>query len=221
MLPGGDDEFRNARESMLADQLRARGIHDTRVLNAIRTVPRHEFVPAELRKDAYADAPLPIGHEQTISQPYMVAYMTQLLALKPDDVVLEIGTGSGYQTAILSLLARHVYSLERYRDLGKQAAIRLMRLGYTNVDIHVGDGSQGLADMAPFDAILVTAAAPRIPGPLQTQLNPNGGRLVIPVGNQRQNLDRVVRNGNRWETKRMMSVKFVPLIGRYGFKDER
>jgi protein-L-isoaspartate(D-aspartate) O-methyltransferase len=221
VFPSGDDEFGDARDSMLADQLRARGIHDTRVLNALRTVPRHEFVPANLRKDAYADAPLPIGHDQTISQPYMVACMTQLLALKPDDIVLEIGTGSGYQTAVLSLLAKQVYSLERYRDLANQAAIRLSRLGYTNVDVHVGDGSQGLADMAPFDAILVTAAAPRIPGPLQTQLNANGGRLVIPVGNQRQSLQMVVRNGDHWQTKRIMSVKFVPLIGRYGFKDSK
>lgn len=215
-----DDDIGRAREAMIADQLRARGIHATRVLDAFRAVPRHEFVPVELRGSAYSDEPLPIGHEQTISQPYIVAFMTQLLELTPDDVVLEIGTGSGYQTAILSLLARQVFSLERHRDLAKRAANQLARLGYANVDIHVGDGSQGLPDMAPFDAILVTAAAPRAPGPLQSQLSPNGGRLVVPVGVKRQYLETVIRRGERWDSKRVMSVKFVPLIGRYGFKAE-
>lgn len=215
-----DDDFGIARDAMLADQLRARGIHDTRVLNAIRAVPRHEFVAEDQRANAYDDAPLPIGHEQTISQPFIVGFMTQLLDLMPTDSVLEIGTGSGYQTAVLSLLVRHVYSLERHRELARQAADRLARLGYRNVDIHIGDGSQGLADMAPFDAILVAAAAPKIPGPLQSQLNPRGGRLVIPTGVSNQHLELVVRRGERWESKRVMSVKFVPLIGRYGFKPD-
>lgn len=220
MAPPEDDEFGSARDSMLADQLRARGIHDTRVLDAIRTVPRHEFVGDDQRAEAYTDSPLPIGHDQTISQPFIVAFMTQLLDLALSDVVLEIGTGSGYQTAVLSLLAHHVYTLERHRDLARQAADRLARLGYRNIDIHVGDGSQGLPDMAPFDAILVTAAAPKIPGPLQAQLSPHSGRLVIPTGTTNQHLELVVRRGDHWETKRVMAVKFVPLIGRYGFKPD-
>lgn len=218
MQPPGDDDYRQARDAMLAHQLRARGIHATAVLDAIRAVPRHEFVPDDLRAEAYSDNPLPIGRDQTISQPYIVAFMTQLLDLKRDDVVLEVGTGSGYQTAILARLARQVYSLERHRDLANGAAKRLHRLGVTNVDIHVGDGSQGLADMAPFDAILVTAAAPTLPGPLQAQLSPNGGRLVAPVGRKHQYLELVVRRGSHWERRRVMAVKFVPLVGRYGFK---
>jgi len=220
MAAPDDEEFGSARDAMLAEQLRARGIHDTRVLNAIRAVPRHEFVPDDLRGEAYNDEPLPIGHEQTISQPFIVGFMTQLLDLAQGDVVLEIGTGSGYQTAILSLLAHHVYSLERHRDLARHAADRLERLGYRNVDIHIGDGSQGLPDMAPFDAIIVTAAAPKLPGPLQAQLSAHGGRLVAPVGTTSQHLELVVRQGNHWEAKRVMSVKFVPLIGRYGFKPD-
>ncbi len=216
-----DEEFGSARDAMLADQLRARGIHDSRVLDAIRAVPRHEFVPDDLRADAYNDTPLPIGHEQTISQPFIVAFMTQLLDLTRSDVVLEIGTGSGYQTAVLSLLAHHVYSLERHRDLASRAAHRLARLGYRNVDVHIGDGSQGLPDMAPFDAIIVTAAAPRTPGPLQAQLSPHGGRLVVPVGTKEQHLELIVRRGAHWENKRVMAVKFVPLIGRYGFKPNK
>ncbi len=203
---------------MLANQLRARGIHDTRVLDAIRSVPRHEFVPENLRADAYSDTPLPIGSDQTISQPFIVAYMTQLLGLTGREYVLEIGTGSGYQTAVLCKLARYVYSLERYRSLAERAAHTLHRLEIKNVDIHVGDGSQGLPDMAPFDAIIVTAAAPSIPGPLQAQLSPRGGRMVIPVGDaERQHLERVIRNGDRWHFERDIAVKFVPLVGRYGF----
>lgn len=212
------DDFGQARDAMLQEQLRARGIDATAVLDAIRAVPRHEFVPDDLRADAYEDTPLPIGRDQTISQPFMVAYMTQILDLSPTDTVLEIGTGSGYQTAILSRLARHVYSLERFRDLARQASERLARLGYDNVDIHVGDGSQGLADMAPFDAILVTAAAPTIPGPLEGQLSRNGGRLVVPVGEKNQVLKVVIRRGDHFNRRRVMGVKFVPLIGRYGFK---
>lgn len=216
----GDDAFRAARDEMLANQLRARGIHDTRVLDAIRAVPRHEFVPDGLRADAYSDAPLPIGSEQTISQPFIVAYMTQLLDLSGRETVLEIGTGSGYQTAVLCRLARHVYSLERYRRLAQRAARTLHRLGIDNLDIHIGDGSQGLPDMAPFDAIIVTAAAPALPGPLQAQLSARQGRMVVPVGDvEHQYLERVIRQGNRWHFERDIPVRFVPLIGRYGFPD--
>jgi protein-L-isoaspartate(D-aspartate) O-methyltransferase len=203
---------------MLATQLQARGIRDRRVLDALRQVPRHEFVPEPLRADAYRDSPLPIGDDQTISQPFIVAYMTQLLRLTGRERVLEIGTGSGYQTAILSLLAREVFSLERYARLANEAAERLARLGYARVEIHVGDGSQGLPDMAPFDAILVTAAAPSVPGPLQAQLADDGGRLVVPVGDGKaQFLELVTRDGDRWRFKRVMAVRFVPLVGRYGF----
>ena len=217
-----DDGYRAQRDEMLQKQLRARGIHDTRVLEALRAVPRHEFVPLELRDHAYRDSPLPIGDDQTISQPYIVAYMTQLLHLSGRERVLEIGTGSGYQTAILCSLAREVYTLERNRRLARTAGETLAKLGHTNLEIHVGDGSQGLPDMGPFDAIIVTAAAPIVPGPLQSQLSPLGGRLVIPVGSEEaQYLELVVRHGDHWEMKRVASVKFVPLIGRYGFPQDQ
>lgn len=214
-----EDAYREQRDAMLTGQLQGRGIQDPRVLDALRRVPRHEFVPESLRDQAYGDTPLPIGDDQTISQPFIVAYMTQLLHLRGDERVLEIGTGSGYQTAVLALLAGQVYSLERYARLARAASERLRRLGYDNVEVHVGDGSQGLPDMAPFHAILVTAAAPSVPGPLQTQLVPNSGRLVIPVGDEREQfLELVVREGDRWHFKRVMGVRFVPLVGRYGFK---
>jgi protein-L-isoaspartate(D-aspartate) O-methyltransferase len=218
-----DDHYRAEREDMLVRQMRARGIYDNRVLDAIRSVPRHEFVPEALRDKAYQDSPLPIGDDQTISQPFMVAYMTQVLYLTTGrERVLEIGTGSGYQTAVICTLARQVFSLERLAKLARTAARTLDRLGYYNVDIHVGDGSQGLPDMAPYDAIIVTAAAPSLPSPLIAQLSPNGGRLIIPVGDARgQFLELVVREGNQFHRKRVMAVKFVPLIGQFGFsRDE-
>lgn len=213
------DSYRQLREEMVARQLMARGIDNVRVLDAMRRVPRHEFVAAEMRPIAYRDCPLPIGERQTISQPYMVALMTQMLSLSGHERVLEIGTGSGYQTAILCELAGQVYSLERLPRLAARAASVLERLNYNNVEIHVGDGSQGLADMAPFDAIIVTAAAPTLPLPLRAQMLEFGGRMVLPVGDDRaQYLEFVTRAGKSWQIEQTRPVQFVPLVGRYGYK---
>lgn len=210
-------DYETLRERMVREQLVARDIADPRVLEAMRRVPRHAFVPQQLRARAYEDGPLPIGSDQTISQPYIVALMTQMLALKPDDVVLEVGTGSGYQTAVLCELACFVYSLERYPALGERASAVLTDLGYHNVEVYIGDGSQGLPDQAPFDAIIVTAAAPAIPGPLRSQLA-DGGRMVIPVGDRfQQMLQRVRRNEEAWRVEALLPVMFVPLYGRHGF----
>ena len=214
-----DDRFMDERAAMVKWQLRVRGIQDERVLDAMLRIPRHEFVPQQSRAKAYRDSALPIEAEQTISQPYMVALMTQALHLDGHESVLEIGTGSGYQTAVLCELVQHIYSVERVTRLARDASERLHRLGYANFDIHAGDGSQGLPDMSPFDAIIVTAAAPSVPGPLRAQMNPNGGRLVIPVGvDDRQFLELLTRQGDRWFFKRIAAVSFVPLIGRYGFE---
>ena len=219
-MEGGS--FYSARNEMVAHQLRSRGIHDEAVLNAMSRVPRHEFVPELHRAEAYRDCPLPIDRDQTISQPYIVALMTQALHLQGDERVLEVGTGSGYQTAILCEMAQEVFSLERFHRLAANAATTLERLGYDNVEIHVGDGSQGLPDMAPFDAIIVTAAAPEAPVPLCLQMSPNGGQMVIPVGSDKaQFLELITRRGNAWEYKRIASVRFVPLIGRFGFNQQR
>lgn len=211
-------EYQTRRERMVSRQLAARGIKDMRVLDAMRRVPRHLFVPPAYRHLAYQDRPLPILEQQTISQPYIVAYMTQALALQGHERVLEIGTGSGYQTAVLCELASYVYSVEVYARLADRAGKTLEKLHYSNIEIHVGDGSQGLADMAPFDAIIVTAAAPALPGPLRTQLNPEGGRMVLPVGDQNnQHLELIIRDGDTWELRELCAVRFVPLRGRYGF----
>jgi len=210
-------DFELLRERMVQDQLIARNISAASVLDAMRRVPRHEFVPRHLQDRAYEDTPLPIGRQQTISQPYIVALMTQLLKLTGEDVVLEVGTGSGYQTAVLCRLARFVYSLERYPTLGERAGERLRALGIDNAEVYIGDGSQGLPDQAPFDAILVAAAAPAIPGPLRAQLA-EGGRLVLPVGDRaQQTLARVVRRGDAWHVAETIPVMFVPLYGRHGF----
>jgi protein-L-isoaspartate(D-aspartate) O-methyltransferase len=215
-----ESQFQLLRRQMVETQLRERGIHDPRVLDAMSRVPRHEFVSPDLRHLAYRDTPLPIGEDQTISQPYIVALMGQMLQLTGTEYVLEVGTGSGYQTAVLCTLAAQVYSLERHPRLAQRAAQTLSRLNYENVEIHVGDGSQGLPDMSPFDAIIVSAAAPALPGPLRSQLRECGGRMVLPVGDRKnQYLEMVTREGNRWEIERTEPVKFVPLIGRYGFKE--
>jgi protein-L-isoaspartate(D-aspartate) O-methyltransferase len=207
-----------ARREMVERQLRKRGIRDERVLAAMLGVPRHEFVPAEFAAEAYNDRPLPIGHGQTISQPFMVAAMAEVLELSGGERVLEIGAGSGYQAAVLSLLAHEIHTVEMHEELAVESAQRLQRLGYSNVQVHVGDGTLGWPDRAPFDAIVVTAAAPEIPPPLTAQLA-NGGRLIIPVGTaEEQRLLRVEKHGNEFSTRSLYHCRFVPLIGQYGWK---
>ena len=193
-----------------------RGIDDQRVLQAMRAVPRHIFVPLELRSDAYADMPLPIGCDQTISQPYIVARMTELLKLTPTDTVLEVGTGSGYQAAVLAFLARRVFTIECIPELAKAATERLHNLKVKNVVVLPGDGGAGLPQHAPFSAILVSAAAPRVPSPLLRQLA-DGGRLVAPVGpRHNERLQYWVKQGARCKSKTLTPVRFVPLTGKWG-----
>lgn len=206
------------RERMVERQLRKRGIRDERVLAAMLSVPRHEFVPAELAPQAYEDRPLPIGQGQTISQPFIVAAMAEALRLSGGERVLEIGAGSGYQAAVLSLLAREVQAVEMHEDLALSCRERLARLGYGNVHIHVGDGTLGWPGEAPFEAILVTAAAPDIPPPLLAQLA-EGGRLVLPVGStDEQRLLRLEKHGNATSSRLLIHCRFVPLVGKYGWK---
>ncbi|MCF6150475.1 MAG: protein-L-isoaspartate(D-aspartate) O-methyltransferase [Candidatus Kuenenia sp.] len=206
---------------MVQYQLIYRGIHDKRVLKAMSEIPRHRFVPDNYQHVAYEDSPLPIGEGQTISQPYMVAIMTQCLELKGEEKVSEIGTGSGYQAAILSVLAAQVYSIERHEMLAINARRLLKDLGYNNVEIIVGDGSIGLPDHSPFQGIIVTACAPKIPQNFIDQLA-IGGRLVIPVGSPfGQTLFRVVKTETGTETKGILECAFVPLIGAEGWKEER
>ncbi|HEY45950.1 MAG: protein-L-isoaspartate O-methyltransferase [Anaerolineae bacterium SM23_ 63] len=216
------DELTYARERMVEDQIRSRGIKDARVLEAMATIPRHVFVPSENKHLAYADAPLPIGHRQTISQPFIVALMTELLCLGGDETVLEVGTGSGYQAAILGRLAKHVYSLERIPELAEHARGILNALKLDNVEVLVADGSQGLPEHAPFGGIMVTAAAPKVPVPLKEQLA-DGGRLVLPVGEQAgQILECWERQGDDFRRERVAPVAFVPLVGEHGWdSDER
>jgi protein-L-isoaspartate(D-aspartate) O-methyltransferase len=204
---------------MVASQLRRRGIADERVLRAMSTIPRELFVPETQRRDAYADEALPIPAGQTISQPYMVAWMTELLNPRPGQRILEIGTGSGYQTAILAILGGAIVSIERQPELAAAARERLVRLGLGGaVDVRVGDGSMGDPMGAPFDGIVVTAAAPSIPTPLREQLSPAGGRLVIPVGDRaRQDLLLIVRTGDEWIERNEGPCVFVPLVGEAGF----
>ena len=206
---------------MVDEQLVKRGINDRRVLDVMRTMPRHEFVSEEFKPYAYDDRPLPIGEGQTISQPFIVAFMSERLRLKPEHVVLEIGTGSGYQTAILCHLTKYVYSMERYSRLADLAGERIGKLGYNNIDIHVGDGSQGLPDQATFDRIIVTAAVPRLPKVLCKQLNVQDGRMILPIGDHDlQELKLVKRQGENYATRTLLRCRFVPLVGRYGFGDD-
>lgn len=210
--------YEEQRHIMVEYQLKSRGIKDERVLHAMGSVPRHLFVSEELEDRAYDDCALPIGEGQTISQPYMVAIMTELLELKGDEKVLEIGTGSGYQSAVLSLLSSEVFSVERVRTLAVRAQELLKRLGYKNVNVFVTDGTLGLPEHAPFDAIIVTAGAPEIPQVYVDQLKMNG-RLVIPVGNRfSQILYQVKRTSSGIITKTSTPCVFVPLVGRYGWE---
>jgi protein-L-isoaspartate(D-aspartate) O-methyltransferase len=211
-LPFQRDSFDVQREKMVRMQLEARGLRDPRVLEAMRHVPRHEFVPERLRDGAYEDHPLPIGAGQTISQPYIVAVMLQHLALQPADRVLEVGTGSGYVTALLSQLCAEVYSIERHADLAVQAQATLARLGYSNVKIRVGDGSQGWPEYAPFDAILVSAASSEIPPSLFAQLR-EGGRMIIPIGQPAsQELQLIRKVKGQPEVQILEGCRFVPLV---------
>ena len=216
------DHYKIARQRMVDDQLIPRGIRDKRVLDAMRRVPRHLFVDEAFYAQAYSDFPLPIGEEQTISQPFMVAVMTEALELKGDERVLELGTGSGYQAAILAELCHKVYTIERVSSLATRARKMLDRLGYGNVIVRIGDGTLGWKEEALFDAIIVTAGAPDIPHPLIDQLN-TGGRLVIPVGGEfMQSLIRVRKTETGIEEKEDMGgCRFVKLIGEHGWKVER
>lgn len=211
--------FKKARDRMVETQIAARGVHDERVLEAMRKVPRHQFVDEALRDQAYSDHPLPIGEKQTISQPYIVALMTESLELSGSEKILEIGTGSGYQSAVLAELADRVFSIERYPALAYRANGVLRKLGYRNVIVRVGDGSLGWPDDAPFDGILVTAGTPSIPQPLIDQLAV-GGRLVVPVGDRMsQELVLVRRHAEGINKSHLGGVRFVDLIGKWGWKE--
>ncbi len=213
-----NDHFRIARERMVETQIAARGIHDRRLLDAMKKVPRHLFVDEALWDQAYSDFPLPIGHGQTISQPYIVARMTQELGLQGHEKVLEIGTGSGYQTAILAELANKVYSVERIPALLPRAKKILDQLGYHNVLIKLDDGTWGWKEHAPYDAIIVTAGTPVIPEPLLEQLK-DPGVMVVPVGDEySQTLTRITKRDGNIETKYLEGVRFVKLIGDHGWR---
>ena len=208
--PRGD--FKAMREKMVDTQIKARGVKDPRVLSAMLKVERHRFVPEEYLNSAYSDQPLPIGEGQTISQPYIVALMTELLELKGDEKVLEIGTGSGYQAAILAELAKEVYSIEIIESLASMANNRLLELGYQNIKVKAGDGYLGWPEAAPFDALIVTAAPDHIPKPLIDQLK-EGGRMVVPVGTYTQELKKIIKRSGKIETTDIIPVIFVPMTG--------
>jgi len=211
--------YAKLRGEMVEHQLLGQGITDTRLLDAFREVERHKFVPEDVRKNAYADHPLPIGEGQTISQPFMVALMTQCLCLKGNEKILEIGMGSGYQAAILSGLAKEIYSLERIASLAEKAGDVLRGLGYTNVTCGVGDGTLGWKEHAPYEGIIVTAAAPKIPDAYIEQLA-DGGRIVIPLGSSfRQVLTVIEKSRGGLKTSEICGCVFVPLIGKDGWKE--
>jgi protein-L-isoaspartate(D-aspartate) O-methyltransferase len=210
-----DDPFAPARQRMVTEQLAGPGrdITNAQVLAVMGKVPRHEFVPGHLRSQAYQDRPLPIGHGQTISQPYIVAFMTEQLEPKPADRVLEIGTGSGYQAAVLAELTAEVYTIEIIKDLANQAAASLKRLGYTNVQTRTGDGYKGWPEAAPFDAIIVTCAPEKVPQPLIDQLK-DGGRMIIPVGSSsKQKLVLLRKHDGKLDRRAVLPIRFVPMTG--------
>jgi protein-L-isoaspartate(D-aspartate) O-methyltransferase len=206
-------EFATERQKMVQEQLKPRGIHDERVLAAMAKVPREAFVPDNMRAQSYADSALPIGHDQTISQPFIVAYMTEQLRLQPTDRVLEIGTGSGYQAAVLAELAKDVYTIEIIEPLAKEASARLAQLGYSNAHVKIGDGYQGWPEVAPFDAIIVTCAPDKVPQPLTQQLK-EGGRMIIPVGSGLdQQLFLLEKKEGQMAQRAILPVRFVQMAG--------
>ena len=211
--PSTDEDFAALRESMVREQIERRGVRQKSVLEAMARVPRHRFVPEELASRAYEDRPLPIGHSQTISQPYIVALMTELLAIDGDEKVLEIGTGSGYQAAILAELAAKVYTIEIVEPLAEEARKLLSEMGYDNTEVRYGDGYGGWPEEAPFDCVILTAAPPRIPQPLLDQLAV-GGRLVAPVGGFNQDLVLVTREAGGVTRTSVLPVRFVPMTGK-------
>jgi protein-L-isoaspartate(D-aspartate) O-methyltransferase len=215
--PKGD--LKAMREKMVETQIKARGVKDPRVLSALLKVERHRFVPEEHLNSAYSDQPLPIGEGQTISQPYIVALMTELLELKGEEKVLEIGTGSGYQAAILGELAKEVYTIEIIESLASMAKKRLSEFGYQNIKVKAGDGYLGWPEAAPFDAIIITAAPDHIPKPLIEQLK-EGGRMVVPVGTYTQELKKIIKRSGKIETIDIIPVVFVPMTGE-GVKEKR
>jgi protein-L-isoaspartate(D-aspartate) O-methyltransferase len=205
------DKYKSARLNMVTVQIVDRGITDTAVLRAMRKVPRHMFVPKEFRKEAYDDNPLPIGYGQTISQPYIVAYMTEVANPGPQKKVLEVGTGSGYQAAVLAEIVKHVYSIEIVPELAKNASERLSAMGYRNVTVKFGDGYKGWKEYAPFDIIIVTAASDQVPQPLTEQLA-DGGKLIIPIGlpQEVQELILIEKKKGKLQKHRLIFVRFVP-----------
>jgi protein-L-isoaspartate(D-aspartate) O-methyltransferase len=205
------EDFAAQRENMVDTQIRARGVKGEKVLAAMGKVPRHLFVPEALRAFSYGDEPLPIGEGQTISQPYIVAYMTAALELTGEERVLEVGTGSGYQTAILAEVVRQVFTVELIGALSEKARALLQGLGYSNIRFRVGDGSRGWEENAPFDAVMVTAGAPAVPKRLEDQLAP-GGRMIIPVGAGFQELYLITRGRREFRRKKLLPVRFVPLV---------
>ncbi|HST29855.1 MAG TPA: protein-L-isoaspartate(D-aspartate) O-methyltransferase [Chthoniobacterales bacterium] len=216
--PTSTSEFAAERQKMVEEQLKPRGIKDERVLAAMAKVPREEFVAPDLRGKSYADSALPIGHDQTISQPFIVALMTEQLRPQPTDRVLEVGTGSGYQTAVLAELVKDVYTIEIIEPLAKEASARLTRLGYSNAHVKVGDGYQGWPDVAPFDAIIVTCAPDKVPQPLTQQLKENG-RMLVPVGNgMEQQLFLLEKKNGQLAQTAILPVRFVPMIGQAATK---
>jgi protein-L-isoaspartate(D-aspartate) O-methyltransferase len=218
----GTDPYQAARAALVDEQVVRLGVRDRAVLAAVRKVPRHAFVPEAVASQAYEDRPLPIGNEQTISQPSLVALMTEVAAVGPGARVLEIGTGSGYQAAILAEVGAEVYTIEIVEPLARTAAATLGRLGYGRIKTRIGDGYRGWPEAAPFDAIVVTAAPPQVPEPLKRQLKP-GGRLVVPVGERMQQLLLITRSfadggADRWAERSVIPVRFVPMVGEAGGK---